>query len=61
MLRLQHCSVLDSFQDLNVYAVVFVSGLAIRFGWLKLIPALESLDVLSHPAILIVSGIDVRT
>ena len=47
---------LGFFSGLNVYAVVFVSGLAIRFGWLKLIPALESLEVLSHPAILIVSG-----
>ncbi len=47
---------LGFFSGLNVYAVIFVSGLAIRFGWLKLIPALASLEVLSHPAVLIVSG-----
>jgi hypothetical protein len=48
---------LGFFSGLNVYAVVFVSGLAIRFGWIKLIPALESLEVLSHPGMLIASGI----
>jgi hypothetical protein len=47
---------LGFFSGLNVYAVIFVSGLAIRFGWLKLIPSLASLEVLSHPAVLIVSG-----
>lgn len=48
---------LGFFSGLNVYAVVFVSGLAIRFGWLELTPTLSSLDTLSHPAVLITSGV----
>lgn len=48
---------LGFFSGLNVYAVVFVSGLAIRFGWLDLTPALHSLEILSHPAILVSSGV----
>jgi hypothetical protein len=47
---------LGFFSGLNVYAVVFVSGLAIRFGWINLIPSLQSLDTLAHPAVLITSG-----
>jgi hypothetical protein len=47
---------LGFFSGLNVYAVVFVSGLAIRFGWITLIPSLQSLDTLAHPAVLITSG-----
>src|SRR6187402_2445132 len=48
---------LGFFSGLNVYAVVFVSGLAIRFHWLALTPSLQSLDVLAHPAVLITSGV----
>jgi hypothetical protein len=48
---------LGFFSGLNVYAVVFVSGLAIRFGWLDLTPTLSSLETLSHPAVLITSGV----
>ena len=48
---------LGFFSGVNVYAVVFVSGLAIRFGWLDLTPTLSSLETLSHPAILITSGV----
>ena len=47
---------LGFFSGLNVYAVVFVSGLAIRFGWINLIPSLQPLDALVHPAVLITSG-----
>ncbi|MCI0448019.1 DUF4126 domain-containing protein [bacterium] len=48
---------LGFFSGVNVYAVVFVSGLAIKFGWLDLIPSLSSLETLSHPAVLITSGV----
>ena len=48
---------LGFFSGLNVYAVVFVSGLAIRFDWLTLTSGLKSLEVLSHPAVLITSGV----
>ena len=48
---------LGFFSGLNLYAVVFVSGLGIRLGWLDLTPSLSSLEVLSHPAILIASGV----
>jgi len=48
---------LGFFSGLNLYAVVFVSGLAIRFGWLTLTPQLKSLEVLSHPAILATAGV----
>ena len=47
---------LGFFSGLNLYAVVFVSGLAIRFHWLDLSSSLQSLEVLAHPAILITSG-----
>ena len=48
---------LGFFSGLNLYAVVFVLGLAIRFDWLKLTSSLQSLEVLAHPAILITSGV----
>jgi hypothetical protein len=48
---------LGFFSGVNVYAVVFVSGLAIKFGWLDLVPSLSSLERLSHPAVLITSGV----
>jgi Domain of unknown function (DUF4126) len=48
---------LGFFSGVNVYAVVFVSGLAIKFGWLDLIPSLTSLETLSHPAVLTTSGV----
>ena len=48
---------LGFFSGLNVYAVVFVSGLAIRFGWLDLTPTLSPLETLSHPSVLITSGV----
>ena len=48
---------LGFFSGLNLYAVLFVSGLAIRLNWITLTPSLTSLDVLSHSPILIASGI----
>src|SRR5262245_13741773 len=48
---------LGFFSGLNLYAVVFVSGLAIRFHWLNLSPSMKSLDILADEKVLIVSGI----
>lgn len=48
---------LGFFSGLNLYAVVFVSGLAIRYDWLTLTPQLRSLEILTHPLILAASGV----
>jgi hypothetical protein len=48
---------LGFFSGLNLYAVVFVSGLAIRFGWLSLTPQLRSLETLSHTPVLVTAGV----
>jgi hypothetical protein len=48
---------LGFFSGLNLYAVVFVSGLAIRLHWVQLTPQLSSLDILAKPAIMIVAGV----
>ncbi len=48
---------LGFFSGLNVYAVVFVSGLAIRYHWLSLTPSLQSLDFLAHPGVIITAGV----
>lgn len=48
---------LGFFSGLNLYAVIFVSGLAIRFNWLTLSPGLQSLHTLAHPAVIITSGV----
>jgi hypothetical protein len=37
---------------LNLYATVLVIGVALRFGWVTLPAALDSLTVLSHPIVL---------
>jgi hypothetical protein len=42
---------------LNLYATVFVTGLAVRLGWLTLPPQFAGLAVLSHPAVLVVAGV----
>ncbi len=48
---------LGFFSGLNLYAVVFVSGLAIRLNWLTLSPSMKSLDILADEKVLIVSGV----
>jgi hypothetical protein len=48
---------LGFFSGLNLYAVVLVSGVAIRFGWLSLAPQLKSLETLSHTPVLIAAGV----
>jgi hypothetical protein len=42
---------------LSLYGTVFVSGLAIRLGWVHLAPAWASLGVLADPIVLGVSGV----
>lgn len=48
---------LGFFAGLNLYAVVFVSGLAIHFHWVTLTPQLQKLSILSNPTIMTVAGI----
>jgi hypothetical protein len=47
---------LGFFSGLNLYAVVFVSGLALRLHWIHLTPQLSSLDVLARSSVMIVAG-----
>lgn len=42
---------------LNLYATVFVTGLAIRLGWLPLTGSLQGLHVLASPLVIIAAGI----
>jgi hypothetical protein len=42
---------------LNLYATVLVIGAAVRFGWLTLPPALESLSLLAHPLVMAVAAV----
>lgn len=48
---------LASLAGLNLYLVVFVTGLAVRFDWIALSPEYARLEVLGDPWILAVSGI----
>src|SRR3989304_10505172 len=48
---------LGFFSGLNVYAVVLVSGLAIRYHWITLTPQLQSLSILAHPWVIGTSGV----
>ena len=48
---------LASLAGLNLYLVVFLTGLAIRFDWVDLAPQYARLEVLADPWILAVSGI----
>ena len=48
---------LAALAGINLYLTVFATGLAIHFHWIVLAPAYLSLDVLGHPAIIIVSGV----
>jgi hypothetical protein len=47
---------LAAFAGINLYLTVFVVSLALNMGWLDLGPEYASLDVLAHPAILIIAG-----
>src|SRR5262249_34137018 len=42
---------------LSLYGAVFVSGLAIRLGWIHLAPGWSALSVLADPVVLGVAGV----
>lgn len=48
---------LATLAGINLYLTVFVSGLAIRFGWVVLAPQYEQLSVLADPVIITVAGV----
>jgi len=48
---------LATLAGLNLYLTVFVTGLAIRFQWVDLLPAHQDLEVLAHPAVWTVAGV----
>lgn len=41
---------------LNLYAVTFGTGLAIKMGWVVLTPGMEGLEILTNPVLLTVMG-----
>lgn len=47
---------LASLAGINLYLTVFATGLAIHYHWIVLEPAYQSLAILGHPAVIIISG-----
>ena len=47
---------LATLSGLNLYLTVFATGLAVQQHWITLAPQYQSLDILSHPAVLLISG-----
>jgi hypothetical protein len=47
---------LAALAGINLYLTVFVTGLAIHFHWIMLVPPYQSLDVLGNPWIIGISG-----
>jgi hypothetical protein len=47
---------LATLAGLNLYLTVLVAGCAVRFQWIELSPAYESMAILGHPWVLGVSG-----
>ena len=47
---------LATLAGLNLYLTVFATGLAVQQHWITLAPQYQSLDILAHPAVLIISG-----
>ncbi|MBA2744348.1 MAG: DUF4126 domain-containing protein [Chthoniobacterales bacterium] len=48
---------LAALAGINLYLTVFVTGLAVNQHWITLSPQYQSLDVLAHPAIIIIAGV----
>jgi len=48
---------LASLAGLNLYLTVFLTGLAVRFGWITLAHEYAGLEVLGSPVVLVVAGI----
>ncbi len=47
---------LATLSGLNLYLTVFATGLAVSQHWITLSPQYQSLDILGHPAVIILSG-----
>jgi Domain of unknown function (DUF4126) len=48
---------LASLAGLNLYLTVFATGLSIQYGWVTLDPQYQQLNILAHPAIIVISGV----
>lgn len=48
---------LATLSGLNLYLTVFATGLAVQQQWITLAPQYQSLDILAHPAVLVISGV----
>lgn len=48
---------LASLAGVNLYLTVFVTGLSIHYHWITLGAAYQSLEILGHPAVIIISGV----
>src|ERR1700752_1928335 len=48
---------LATLAGINLYLTVFVTGLAVQFGWVALPPQLHDLLVLGHPWVIAVAGL----
>src|SRR5436190_9957643 len=48
---------LAALAGINLYLTVFATGLAIHFHWITLGPDYQTLDVLGHPAVIIIAGV----
>ncbi len=48
---------LASLAGLNLYLTVFVTGLSIQQHWIVLAPQYQQLEVLAHPAVIVISGV----
>jgi hypothetical protein len=48
---------LAALAGINLYLTVFATGLAIHYHWVTLAPAYQSLEVLGHPAVIIIAGV----
>ena len=48
---------LATLAGVNLYLTVFATGVAIHFHWITLAPQYQSLEILGHPLVIIISGI----
>jgi hypothetical protein len=48
---------LAALAGVNLYLTVFATGVAIHFHWITLAPQYQSLEILGHPLVIIISGI----
>ncbi len=48
---------LATLAGINLYLTVFVTGLAVNQHWITLAPQYQTLELLGHPAIIVVAGV----